>query len=334
MSKKKGTELAVNFNQELARKFEEASKRKIDISDFMTDFIGQFISAQTQKAYLNDLKSFFNFMKSGNVFITHPNQIQGHHFQFYRDQLIAQEYSSATINRKLVAIRSFIKWAMASKLIDYNPLDVVKLPKVQTETPTVAFDDEEVVRMINSTDLSTKKGNMNRVAMILLFALGLRRSELVNIRVKDIYKERGHNVLKIKGKGDKERHLPLSESIIDEIHNYISALRKFNIELELEDFLLQSTKKGKNTKPMDGSTVYRIIEKYAKINGITKKVSPHSCRATAISHLLDTQKTPIRDVAIFAGHSKITTTERYDKRRENLDNSAAYAVNYEDKKKA
>jgi integrase len=77
-----------------------------------------------------------------------------------------------------------------------------------------------------------------------------------------------------------------------------------------------------------------MINKYAKQCGIDKKVSPHSCRATVISHLLDTQKTPIRDVAIFAGHSKITTTERYDKRRESLDNSAAYDVDYTDKKKA
>ena len=98
--------------------------------------------------------------------------------------------------------------------------------------------------------------------------------------------------------------------------------------MEEDDYLIQSAKKGKNDKPIDGSTIYRVIEKYAKKCGINKKVSPHSCRATAISHLLDTQKTPIRDVAIFAGHSKITTTERYDKRREGLDNSAAYQVDY------
>ena len=331
MAKRESKELAPLFDQELAQKFEKASKKKIEISDFLKDFIGQFISEQTQKAYLTDLKYFFDFMKSGNIFITHPNQIEGHHFQFYRDKLIEQSYSSATINRKLVAIRSFIKWAMASKLIDYNPLDVVKLPKIQTETPTIAFDDEEVLLMINSADTKTKKGHMNRVAMILLFSLGLRRSELVGIKLSDIYKDRKHNVLKIRGKGDKERHLPLSDSIINEISSYLDTLNQFGIKLELGDYLLQTSRSGKNTKAMDGSTVYRIIEFYAKMNGINKKVSPHSCRATAISHLLDTQKTPIRDVAIFAGHSKITTTERYDKRRENLDNSAAYDIDYKKK---
>lgn len=334
MDQKKENEVSVLYDQELAKKFEEASKRKITIADFMQDFIGQFISTQTQKAYLTDLKFFFDFMKSGNVFITHPNQIQGHHFQFYRDKLISDNYSSATINRKLVAIRSFIKWAMASKLIDYNPLDVVKLPKVQTETPTLAFDDQEVLQMINAPDLTTKKGQMNRIAMILLFSLGLRRSELVNIRLGDLYKERHHNVLKIKGKGDKDRHMPVSDIIVLEISNYLECLSRSGITLENSDFLLQSSRNGKNNKPIDGSTIYRMINKYAKECGINKKVSPHSCRATAISHLLDTQKTPIRDVAIFAGHSKITTTERYDKRRENLDNSAAYDINYGIKKKA
>jgi integrase/recombinase XerD len=334
MAKKKSTEISLGYDHSLAKKFEKAAKRKVSINDFMQDFIGQFISEQTQKAYLTDLKFFFDFMKSGNVSITHPNQIQGHHFQYYRDKLISDNYSSATINRKLVAIRSFIKWAMASKLIDYNPLDIVKLPKVQTETPTLAFDDAEVIEMINSPDLTTKKGQMNRVAMILLFSLGLRRSELVNIKLGHLYKERHHNVLKIKGKGDKDRHLPISNSIAGEISHYIEALSKLGLNLEKQDYLLQSNKNGKNTKPVDGSTIYRMINKYAKKCGIDKKVSPHSCRATAISHLLDTQKTPIRDVAIFAGHSKITTTERYDKRRENLDNSAAYDVDYVQKKKA
>lgn len=334
MSKRNEKAVSVNFDQELAKKFEEASKKKAQISDFITDFIHQFISEQTKKAYISDLKNFFEFLKSGNVYISHPAQIEGHHFQFYRDKLIEQGLSSATVNRKLVAIRSFIKWAMACKLIDYNPLDVVKLPKVQTETPTLAFDDTEVVAMINSPELINKKGYMDRIIMILLFSLGLRRSELAQIKVKDFYQERGHYVLKIRGKGGKDRHLPLNDMIISELKSYLDAIATFGLSLEEDDYLIQSAKKDKNIKPIDGSTIYRVIEKYARKCGINKKVSPHSCRATAISHLLDTQKTPIRDVAIFAGHSKITTTERYDKRREGLDNSAAYQVDYGDKDSA
>lgn len=318
----------VEVDEELFKKFQDAETKNTKIEDFIQDFICQFISKETQKAYITDMMLFFSFLKRGGLFVEYPAQIKGAHFQLYRDELIEKKYSSATINRKLVAIRSFIKWSMASKLIDHNPLDIVKLPKVTTESPTLAFDDHEVVAMLNAPDLTSKKGHMHRLVMHMLFSLGLRRSELVNIKIKDLYQDRGHYVLKIIGKGQKERHMPLNPDVLLGIKNYTDAMAKYGIDFESEDYLFQSTTKGKNINPMNGSTVYRIIEKYAKLSGITKRVSPHSCRATAISHLLDTQKTPIRDVAIFAGHSKITTTERYDKRRDGLDNSAAYQVDY------
>lgn len=328
--KKKSFEVSTKVDQNLKNKFMEAAKRKVSIQDFIQDFIQQFVSDQTKKAYLADLKIFFDFLKKGDAHIYHPNQIQGHHFQFYRDELIENGYSSATINRRLVAIRSFIKWAMSCKLIDYNPLDVVKLPKVQTETPTLAFDDKEVLDMIKAPDTSTISGVCHKIAMVLLFSLGLRRSELINIKVDDLYQERNHWAVKIKGKGGKDRHLPLAPSVIRAIKEYTDAMAAFGMQFQHGDYLISSQKSKHKNVPVNGSTIYRIIEKYAKQCGINKKVSPHSCRATAISHLLDTQKTPIRDVAIFAGHSKITTTERYDKRRGSLDKSAAYDINYED----
>ena len=328
---KKTYEVSTKVDQNLKNKFMEAAKRKVSIQDFIQDFIQQFVSEQTKKAYITDLKVFFDFLKKGDVHVCHPNQIQGHHFQFYRDELIENGYSSATINRRLVAIRSFIKWAMASKLIDYNPLDIVKLPKVQTETPTLAFDDKEVLLMINAPDTSTITGACHKIVIVLLFSLGLRRSELTGIKVDDLYQERNHWAVRIRGKGGKDRHLPLAPSVIKAIKEYTDAMAYFGVQFGPGDYLITSKKTKKTNAPINGSTVYRIIEKYAKQCGINKKVSPHSCRATAISHLLDTQKTPIRDVAIFAGHSKITTTERYDKRRESLDKSAAYDINYDDK---
>jgi integrase len=166
--------------------------------------------------------------------------------------------------------------------------------------------------------------------MVLLFNLGLRRRELINIKMIDMFPDRGHVVLRVKGKGDKTRILPLSDYVLLEIRNYLNVLEKLQVYLDADDYLLQTSgnSASKNKIPVDGSTIYRTINKYAKNLGINKRVSPHSCRATVISHLLDTQHQAIRDVATFAGHSNITTTERYDKRRLNLDKSAAYEVNY------
>lgn len=325
---KKSKELTLAVNPNLVRKFQEASQKKSDIHDFINEFLVQFLSPDTKKAYVKDLKFFFDFLKSGGVAISHPSEIKSYHFQLYRDDLLERGLASATINRRLVCIRSFIKWAVAARLMEHNPLDTVKLPKVQTESPTVAFDDDEVLQMLNAPDLSTHKGKTHRLIMVLLFHLGLRRSELVNIQHHQLVSDREHIVLRIHGKGDKIRLVPLSEFVFEEIQTYVAYLKDEGIDLGAEDYLLQTDLKKKNDRPIDGSTIYRVIGRYAKRLGINKAVSPHSCRATVISHLLDTQLTPIRDVAIFAGHSNITTTERYDKRRKNLDKSAAYQVDF------
>ena len=325
---KKSKELTLAVNPNLVRKFQEASQKKSDIHDFINEFLVQFLSPDTKKAYVKDLKFFFDFLRSGGVTISHPSEIKSYHFQLYRDDLLERGLASATVNRRLVCIRSFIKWAVAARLMEHNPLDTVKLPKVQTESPTVAFDDDEVLRMLNAPDLSTHKGKTHRLIMVLLFHLGLRRSELINIQMHQLVSDREHVVLRIHGKGDKIRLVPLSALVFEEIQTYVAYLRDEGVELGAEDFLLQTDLKKKNDRPMDGSTIYRVIGRYAKTLGINKAVSPHSCRATVISHLLDTQLTPIRDVAIFAGHSNITTTERYDKRRKNLDKSAAYQVDF------
>lgn len=333
MSKKDSNAVALNYNADLARKFQEAAQKKSDIQDFIKEFLVQFLSEDTKTAYIKDLKFFFDFLRSGNVQISHPSEIKSYHFQLYRDHLLERGLASATINRRLVCIRSFMKWAIAAKLIDHNPLDTVKLPKVQTESPTVAFDDDEVLRMINAPDTTTHKGKTHRLIMVMLFHLGIRRAELTDLKMHQMVSDRSHWVLRIQGKGDKVRLIPLSNLVYEEIGAYVAHLADHGIKLGPEDYLLQTELKSRNTKPMDGSTIFRVIDRYAKQLGINKSVSPHSCRATVISHLLDTQHAAIRDVATFAGHSNITTTERYDKRRKNLDKSAAYQVDFEAERK-
>ena len=324
--------VATAVDPELSRKFQEARSRGFLIEDFIKDFLGDFLSADTKRAYENDLADFFSFVAVGGDRITHPRDIFAYHLQLYRDHLVDSGKASATVNRKLVAIRSFMKWAVATKMIDHNPLQAVKLPRVQTESPTQAFDDAEVARMLESPDLKTEKGNLHRMALVLLFHLGLRRAELGKVRVGDFLHDRGHFVLRVHGKGDKVRLIPVNDHVRSEIHDYVTRLKEQGVSLESDDYLLQTDPKRRRGQAMDGSTIYRLVNKYARALGIPKKVSPHSCRATVISHLLDTQMTPIRDVAIFAGHANVTTTERYDKRRQNLDNSAAYQVDFSSKK--
>jgi integrase len=150
----------------------------------------------------------------------------------------------------------------------------------------------------------------------------------------DFQQQRGHFTVRVHGKGDKVRLIPVNDHVRAELHGYYARLARLGVKLAPDEWLLQTNPLKRRGQRLDGSTVYRLIEKYARELGINKKVSPHSCRATVISHLLDTQLTPIRDVAIFAGHANVTTTERYDKRRQNLEQSAAYQVDFAAKKKA
>lgn len=306
-----------------------ARMKSEDILHFTQEFLGNFLSPCTKRSYLKDLQYFFEFLHEEGVRAQHPADITSLHFQRYRDGLIEKKYSPASINRRLVCIRSFLKWAQAKGLIERNPLDTVKLPKVSTLSPTQAMTDEEARALIEAPEISTLSGNTHRLALVLFFYLGLRRSELASVKLQDIQEDRGHFVLHILGKGQKSRMLPLAPLVLDEINAYIQRFELITQEkLMPEDFLIQTQKGGKNIKPCDGATLYRIVERYARALGINKKVGPHSCRATAISHLLDTQQIPLRDVAIFAGHSQTATTERYDKKRKGLDDSAAYKINF------
>ena len=320
-------------DHKLQHKFQEAKHKGIHIKDFFQEFLNNFISEETRTSYLKDLNLFFDFLLKGAERPTNPKHIQAYHFTLYRDWMIERHYAPATINRRLVTIRSFMKWALGCQLIDHNPLQAVRLPKVQTLSPTAAFDDQEVRQMIDHPNVQTFIGNTHRLVLILLFHLGLRRGEITPIKLGDIKRERHHTALLIHGKGDKKRLVPLNELVLEEIEAY---QERFSLHtrqvLSIQDFLIQTHGKQKNQRPCNGSTIYRIVNRYAKALGIDKRVGPHSCRATVISHLLDTQKSPIRDVANFVGHQQTTTTERYDKKRKGLDDNAAYQVNYQSEK--
>lgn len=311
-------------------KFKSAKEKTYGLEDFIKEFVSNLLSPRTKRNYLKDLQMFFEFLYLGGENVKKPADIQSYHFSIYRDFLIEEGYAPATINRRLVVIRSFMKWALAHKLIQSNPLDSVKLPKSATKNPTQAFSDEEVRMMIDAPDIKTREGICHRLVLILLFHLGLRRSELAQLKFKDIKEERNHHILVIDGKGGKVRVLPLAKELLTEIFRF-KARFESHTELELadDDFLIQTIKGGVNKSPCHGSTIYRIVSRYAKKLGINKTVGAHSCRATVISHLLDTKKVMIRDVADFAGHSQISTTQRYDKKRKGLDDSAAYSVDYD-----
>lgn len=294
--------------------------------NLVAEFLTNYTASTTRAAYKKDLEDFFTHFQGQ---FNHPSQVTIAHFIEYRDTMLAEGKSSASVNRKISSIRSLMDWCVNQGVIQFNPARSLKMPKIVIKEPTLAFTDEEVRAVIASPDVNSFFGNMHRLTLVLLFNLGLRRSELVNIKMEDLYEDRGTLLLRIKGKGSKIRVLPLSDTVKEEIQRYLAQYEILTTStLQACDFLVQSNLKSKNTKAMEASSVFRIVVKYAADAGIQKRVSPHSCRATVISHLLESEVSP-RDVANFAGHSSIQTTVNvYDKKRDLLKNSAAFKVNF------
>lgn len=300
-----------------------------EIEKAIDSFLMNQVAKNTRRAYLGDLSDFFQFCNDSSLDLTSFKDLTLEVFVHYRDYLTDRNLVPTTLHRKLVCLRSLMNFALSQGYISHNPLIGLKLPKIAPTQETQALDDEEVVKIMDQLEPVDFKKNLHFISLQFLFYLGLRRSELGQIKIKDIKEERNHLILSVLGKGGKRRRIPLPPKLQESLQIYLDKYREFTaMELDEEDYLLQSNQKEKNTKPINGSTIYRMVIKYAKSAGITKHISPHSLRATAITHLLDTHSVHLREVADFAGHTNITTTEKYDKRRNNLDKNPVYKIRY------
>lgn len=295
---------------------------KQESRNIVLEFLTNFPSKSTRTAYQADLKGFFEYY---NGRFSHPSEITLAHLIQYREHL-SSRLSPMSVNRKLSGVKSFLTWCAQQNMIASNPSSSLKLVKASPEEPTLAFTDSEASQIMKQPDVTNFSGSMHRIVLELLFKLGLRRSEISQIMIRDIYEERGQRVLRVKGKGDKVRLLPIGKELWLTIQQHLTI---FDKDLSGDAFLVHS--EGFST--MNPSTVFRIVRRYAGQVGITKRVGAHSCRATVISHLLENSVSP-RDVADFAGHTSIQTTiGSYDKKRDGIKNSAAFKVNFKSEEK-
>ncbi len=268
--------------------------------EYYTDFLGLFNCSNTSDSYRADLSDFFFFVNGKS-----PDKLIVQDFIDFRDHIVAHK-SPSTVNRQMSTLKSFMKWAVETGKVATNHALNVRVPKREVLKPTKALTDVEVKQMIGAAE------GMDKLMLMFMFYLALRRTELIEIKEEDITKDGDHLVLTIIGKGGKLRRLPLNNQLV----------------VELKAYMKTKAKHTTSVFPVSWNYPYRLIKKLAKELSLDANYSAHSARATAISHLLDTAKTPLRDVAHFAGHSSVTTTMLYDKKRDGLDNSAAYEVSY------
>ncbi len=260
------------------------------------------LSDNSIEAYLNDVKKLQNFVQLYDTDLL-PAQVSSELIQNFIYQL-SDLVSPHTQARLLSGLRLFYKFLILENVTNVNPLDLIESPKLSRKLPDV-LSVEEIDRMIAAIDLSKPEGERNRSIIETLYGCGLRVSELVNLKLSDLFFEEGF--IKVTGKGDKQRFVPVSEYTQKYINIYINYIRNHQkIDPAYSDILYLNRRGKQLTRVM----IFHIIKDLVKKAGIDKNISPHSLRHSFATHLLE-NGADLRSIQLLLGHESITTTEIY-----------------------
>ena len=260
-------------------------------------------SENTIEAYVSDLQKLQDFAEQNLMNIT-PITILYEHLQEFLYQVSKINYSERTQARWISSIKGFFSFLLEDELREDNPSALLETPKLGLYLPDT-LSLEEIEKLISATEENTDLAKRNRCMIEVLYGCGLRVSELTELQISNInFKE---NYLKIQGKGDKVRFVPLADYTADFIKNYINDIRsKQKINPKHSDILFLNSRGAQISRQM----VFLIIKDIVKKAGIQKNISPHTFRHSFATHLLQ-NGADLRFIQEMLGHSSITTTEIY-----------------------
>jgi integrase/recombinase XerD len=256
------------------------------------------LAKNTLESYERDLRKYFHFMKAKSV-----DDISRTDIVTFQARLSSEGISTPSIARSLSAIRGFHKYLMIDGLAQGDPTANIETPRGWKRLPKT-LSSADVDLLLNQPDPSSPIGLRDKAMLELLYATGLRVSELVGLRVPDINLERGF--LMVMGKGSKERAVPMGEIAIAAIKQYLAHARQILLKSRDSDLLFISSRRRGITRQM----FWERIKFYTGKAGIGKSISPHTLRHSFATHLLD-NGADLRAVQAMLGHSDISTTQIY-----------------------
>ncbi len=258
------------------------------------------LSENSITAYLHDLKLFLDFKSLNMPDLSLDNIEQAIIIQFI-EELTELGFTASSQARILSGIRSFYRFLEEEGLTEQNPTRLIVMPQIGRKLPEVLTYDE-IRKMIASVDLSDAQGHRNKCILEVLYACGLRVSELTNMRINQIYESDGF--IRIYGKGNKERLIPIGKNTLKSIKTYLSEVRVlYNSKT---DFLFIN----KFGMQLSRQSIHKLVKSLAELAGINKTISPHTFRHSFATHLLE-GGADLRAVQQMLGHSSISTTEIY-----------------------
>ena len=257
------------------------------------------VSPYTVRNYTNDLMEFFGFVREKGI--DSLKDVNKQTLRGYLAQLMEQKYAKSSIARKLSAIRSFYRYLMREELISASPAATTVSPKLDKRLPAF-LTVEEAKRLVESPDLSKPQGQRDRALLELLYASGLRVSELVNINMEQV--NLSTNEIRVWGKGAKERMVLIGQPAAQALNNYINEGRRQLLAGKKSNALFVNRYGGR----ILARRVQKILTKYGR--SINKNVHPHVLRHTFATHLLD-GGADLKVVQELLGHADLSSTQIY-----------------------
>ncbi|WP_046745776.1 site-specific tyrosine recombinase XerD [Kordia zhangzhouensis] len=260
------------------------------------------LSENTIINYTHDIEKLIQFIEDNNIHHS-PLTIDENTIQQFIYE-IAKILNARSQTRIISGLKSFFNYLVFEDYRKDNPTELLEAPKIGRKLPdTLALEDIE--RLVEAIDLSKPEGHRNKAILETLYGCGLRVSELVGLRVSDLFFEEGF--IRVTGKGDKQRFVPISHFTQQHINLYLKEIRPFVKEVpEFSDTVFLNRRGKQLTRVM----IFTIIKRLAEKTGLKKNISPHTFRHSFATHLLE-NGADLRAIQLMLGHESITTTEIY-----------------------
>ncbi len=270
--------------------------------DILSDYtsylvIERALSKNSVSSYISDISKL-----AGTYNDKSPEELSGEDLSAFIAQQAAG-ISKRSQSRLISALKSFFGFMEIEGRIQVNPADTIDPPKISRHIPVV-LSVEEIDRIMNSVDLSEPEGQRNRAILEVLYSCGLRVSELISLRISDLFFD--ESFIRVIGKGDKQRLVPIGEPAMQAVQLYLSQTRRAYVSKKAEDILFLNRRGGKLSRQM----IFLMIKSQCEKAGITKEISPHTFRHSFATHLVE-NGADLRAVQQMLGHESIITTEIY-----------------------
>jgi len=265
--------------------------------------IEKSLSKNTVDGYCRDIKKLNNFF-NGNDDKKKIEEVNYQDFQNYLSYLNDIKINARSQSRVISSMRSFFKFLILEKIIKENPTELLENPKTGKKLPEF-LTIEEIELLVNQIDRSKKEGERNLAIIEVLYGCGLRVTELIELKISEIYWEEGF--IRIIGKGNKERLVPLGKIASKHLKIYLNEIR---VHQKVKDLFVDHVFINKNGSKISRVMIFKIVKKLTEKAGIQKNISPHSLRHSFATHLVE-GGADLRSVQEMLGHQSITTTEVY-----------------------